>query len=74
MYGSMSQFILDAVKSTRDRRTPMAIGTAGEPKIAAKDGVLDRLSTRFRSRQLDQELARGIPPETPRRWRYARAG
>ncbi len=42
----------------------MAPGTAGEPKIAAKDGVLDRLSSRFRSRQLDQELARGIPPET----------
>ena len=42
----------------------MATRTAGEPKIAAKDGVLDRLSSRFRSRQLDQELARGIPPET----------
>ena len=42
----------------------MAIGTTGEPKIAAKDGVLDRLSTRFRSRQLDRELARGTPPET----------
>jgi hypothetical protein len=42
----------------------MAIGTAGEPKIAPKDGVLDRLRTRFRGRQLDQELARGVPPET----------
>ena len=42
----------------------MAIGTASQPKIAPQEGVLDRLSTRFRSRQLDQELARGTPPET----------
>jgi hypothetical protein len=42
----------------------MAPWAAGAPKIAAQDGVLDRLTTRFRSRQLDQDLARGIPPET----------
>ena len=42
----------------------MAIETASQPKIAPQEGVLDRLSTRFRSRQLDQQLARGTPPET----------
>jgi hypothetical protein len=60
----MSQLILDAVKSTSDRRTPMAIGTASEARIARQEGVLDRLSARFRSRQLDDALARGTPPET----------
>jgi hypothetical protein len=39
----------------------MATWAAGEPKIAAQDGVLDRLTTRFRSRQLDQDLAPGHP-------------
>jgi hypothetical protein len=42
----------------------MAIETATQPKIAPRERVLDRLSTRFRSRQLDQELARGTAPET----------
>jgi hypothetical protein len=42
----------------------MAIRAASQPKIAPQVGVLDRFSTRFSSRQLDRELARGTPPET----------
>ena len=64
MYEPMSQFILDAVKGTRDRRTLMVIATANETQIAPQEGVLDRLSARFRSRGLDEALARGVAPET----------
>jgi hypothetical protein len=42
----------------------MAIRTASEARIAPQEGVLDRLSARLRSRQLDDALARGTPPET----------
>jgi hypothetical protein len=63
-YGPMSQFILDAVKGTSDRRTPMNIATANETQIAPQVGVLDRLNARFRSRRLDEALARGVAPET----------
>lgn len=42
----------------------MATGTASEAQIAPQAGVLDRVSARFRSHQLDRALAQGIPPET----------
>lgn len=42
----------------------MAIQTVGEPQIAPHEGVLARVSARVRSRHLDQQLARGTPPET----------
>lgn len=41
----------------------MAIATSSEPRIAPQEGLLDRLSARLRSRQLDRELAWGSPPE-----------
>jgi hypothetical protein len=64
MYGPMSQFILEAVKGTTDRRGPMAIVTANETRIAPQEGVLDRLNARFRSRRLDEALTRGVAPES----------
>jgi hypothetical protein len=64
MYGPMSQFILEGVNGTSDRRTPMAIATTHETQIAPQEGVLDRLHARFLSRRLDQALARGVAPET----------
>ena len=45
----------------------MAIRIAGEEQIAPREGVLDRVSARLRSRQLDEALARGVPPETSAR-------
>jgi hypothetical protein len=59
----MSQLILDAVKSTSDRRTPMTIGTASEAQIAPQEGLLARLNARLRSHQLDEALARGTPSD-----------
>jgi hypothetical protein len=35
-----------------------------EPRIAPRAGVLDHLSARLHSRDLDQALARGTPPES----------
>ena len=42
----------------------MAIGTASDPQIAAREGVLARFRVRLRSRPLDDALAWGVPPET----------
>ncbi len=42
----------------------MATHAASEAQIALQVGVLARLSARVRSRQLDEALARGAPPET----------
>ena len=45
----------------------MAIRITSEEQIAPREGVLDRVSARLRSRQLDEALARGVPPETSAR-------
>jgi hypothetical protein len=42
----------------------MAIRTASDPQIAPQESLVDRLRARLRSRQLDEALARGTPPET----------
>jgi hypothetical protein len=42
----------------------MVSATANETQIAPQEGVLDRLSARFRGRGLDEALARGVAPET----------
>jgi hypothetical protein len=42
----------------------MSTGTASEPRIAPHECLRTRLNARLRSRQLDQSLARGTPPET----------
>jgi hypothetical protein len=42
----------------------MSVETATETQIARQEALLDRLSARVRSRQLDEALARGIGPET----------
>jgi hypothetical protein len=42
----------------------MTTATASEPQIAPQEGVRARLSARLRSRQLDEALAQGTPPET----------
>jgi hypothetical protein len=59
----MSQFILDAMKRTSDRRTAMPVQATKQPQIAPREGFLDRLSARLRSRELDCALARGATPE-----------
>ncbi len=42
----------------------MATQTGSEAQAALQEGVLVRLSALVRSRQLDEALARGTPPET----------
>lgn len=42
----------------------MPIQTTDETRIAPREGVSARLIARLRSRQLDEALARGTPPET----------
>ena len=42
----------------------MTIGTAREAQIAPHPDVRARLTARLRSRQLDEALAQGTPPET----------
>jgi hypothetical protein len=41
----------------------MAVRTTSQAQIAPHEGVLDRLTARLRSRQLDDALARGTPSE-----------
>jgi hypothetical protein len=60
----MSQLILDTCETTTDRRTTMAKQTASETQIAPQEGVLTCLISRVRSRQLDDALALGTPPES----------
>jgi hypothetical protein len=59
-----SQLTLGRTETHQDWRTPMAIQTARETKIAPQAGVLARLSAYLFARRLDHALARGTPPET----------